>query len=72
MYSSKKNTEYPKNKEMEIELKSPYTKLCGTENDNNSGSNSSRSDDSDSEDLKVSDGFAGGFQLSHTTNQTPV
>ena len=57
VYAIKNNRQYPKSKEMEMELKSIYNQLCEKSNDKNGGLNSSGSEDSDSEDLKVYNGF---------------
>ena len=61
--------ESPESKEMEVELKSSYTKICGRSNENNSGdSDNTDGDDIANDDLEGYDGFAGGFHLSHTTH----
>lgn len=60
-------------KEMEMELKSNYAKICGKQNNrNNTGDGSdSDSDESDGGDLEAYDGFAGDtttVEINHETN----
>ena len=57
VHATKNNREHHESKEIEIEIRLTYNKLCGRPNDNNSGSNSSGSEDSDSGDIEAYHGF---------------
>ena len=56
---------------MEIELKSRYQKISGSNiNNENCDSNDSESDDSGDDDMQVYDWFAGGIQTRGVTSVT--
>ena len=62
MHANKNSRNGPKSKEMETELISKYFMLYRRSSGNKSSPDSSTSEYSDSEDLKVNDGFSGEFQ----------